>query len=85
MGFFLQSHFEDLCLTLFFPSVFTSHSASSNSQVPEVSKNVLMFLMMSETQWTAAGRSLFLSKRSIVIKLPVSLIFLGNFLIYRQC
>ena len=39
-GLFPQRYFEYLCLTSFFPSVFTSHSASK-SQVPEVSKIVL--------------------------------------------
>ena len=36
----------------FFPSVFTSHSAS-NSQVSQVSKIVFAFLIMLEARWTA--------------------------------
>ena len=57
---------------MIFSSVFASHSASS-SRVPEISKVVLTFLVMSETRWRAVENVVFFSKRSIVIKLPVNL------------
>ena len=76
-GFFLHIHFEYFCLTSFFPSVFTSHSAS-NSQVSEVSKILFTFFMMSEVRWTAVEN---FSMRSIVIKLPVMLSVVFPFLL----
>ena len=68
-NFFLQSHFEYFCLTVF-PQAFTSHSASK-SRVSEVSKIAFTCFIMSEARWTAVKNVIFFSKRSIVIKLPV--------------
>ena len=51
-GNFFSKAIWIICLTSFFPSVFTSHSAS-NSRVSEVSKIILTFCMMSETRWMA--------------------------------
>ena len=62
--------FAVLLSDIFFPSVFTSHSAS-NSRVSEFLKIVLSFFM-SEARWTAIENVIF-SKRCIVIKLPVRL------------
>ena len=56
-----------------FPSVFTSHSAF-NSRVSEVLKVILTFFVMSETRWEAFEDVSFFSKRSIAIKLPVTVI-----------
>ena len=56
-----------------FSSVFTSHNAS-NSRVSEVPKIVLRFFMMSEKRSTAVENVLFLSKRCIVIRLPVTVL-----------
>ena len=43
----------------------------SNSRVCEISKIVLTFFMMSETQWLAVENVVFFSKKSTVIELPV--------------
>ena len=56
-----------------------SHIAS-NSQVFEVSKILSTVFMMSEVQWTAVENVVFFSKGSTVIKLPVLLTNLRNFL-----
>ena len=42
-----------------------------NSRVSKVSKIVLAFFMMSESEWTADENILFFSERGITIKLPV--------------
>ena len=39
----------------------------------EISKVVLTFLMMSESQWKAVENVVIFSKQGIVIKLPVNL------------
>ena len=58
---------------IIFSSVFTSDN-SSNSRVSEVSKIVLTFFMMSEARSSAVENVVFFSKRSIVIKLPVTVL-----------
>ena len=59
--------------------MFMSHIAS-NSQVFEVSKILSMVFMMSEVQLTAVENVVFFSKWRTVIKLPVILTNLRNFL-----
>ena len=59
--------------------MFISHIAS-NSQVFEVSKILSTVFMMSEVQWTAVENVVFFSKGNTVIKLPVILTNLRNFL-----
>ena len=59
--------------------MFMSHIAS-NSQVFEVSKILSTVFMMSEVQWTAVKNVVFFSKGSTIIKLPVMLMNLRNFL-----
>ena len=41
------------------------------TKVPEVSKEVVTFLMMSVARWRAVENVVLFSKQSIVIKLPV--------------
>ena len=60
----------DFCVTIFFPSLFTSYSAS-NSRVSEISEIILTFCTMSETQWEAVENVAFFSKLDVIIKLPV--------------
>ena len=73
MGFFLQIPFRVLLSDIIFPSVFTSHTASS-SQVSEVSKILFTFFMMSEVRWMGVENVVFFSKRNTVIKLPVTVL-----------
>ena len=59
--------------------MFMSHIAS-NSQVFEVSKILSTVFMMSEVQLMAVENVVFFSKGTTVIKLPVILTNLRNFL-----
>ena len=59
--------------------MFMLHIAS-NSQVFKVSKILSTVFMMPGVQWTAVENVVFFSKGSTVIKLPVILTNLRNFL-----